>query len=282
MPSFNPQIEAIVRLALAEDLGHGDLTTELTVTQGQKATAAIKAKETLVVSGLVPARLAFALTDPAVLFDALVEDGQEATPGQELVRLTGSAHAILVAERTALNFMMRLSGVATLTRKFVRLAGENVRLVDTRKTAPGQRALEKAAVRHGGAFNHRFGLHDGILIKENHIAAAGSIPLAVGRARAKAPHTLKVEVEVEDLEGLEEAIKAGADLVLLDNMDNQTLAKAVALAQGRVTIEASGGVTLETVAAIASTGVDIISVGALTHSAPAVDISLNLVAGEAC
>lgn len=276
IPVDRLSFEPVVRQALAEDVGSGDLTTALTVDPDVRARAEIISRQALVLSGLGPARLTFELVDPSVRFDALVPEGARAVSGQVLVEIQGAAASILTAERVALNYMMRLSGVATLTARFVEaVRGTRARIVDTRKTTPGLRALEKAAVRAGGGANHRFGLYDGVLIKDNHIAAAGSITAAVSRAKGRAPHTLKIEVEVEDLGGLEEAIQAGADIVLLDNMTPGQLAEAVRLARGRVVLEASGGVNLETVAEVAASGVDVISIGALTHSAPAVDLSLR-------
>jgi len=269
-----------VRRALAEDLGHGDVTTALVVDPETMARAEITAKADLVLAGLEAARLAFSLVDPTVSFEALAADGDRVAQGRIVVRLAGPAASILKAERVALNFLMHLSGVATLTARFVQAAKPHpARIVDTRKTTPGLRALEKAAVLAGGGMNHRFGLYDGILIKDNHIAAAGGVARAVHLAKTGAPHTLKVEVEVSSLEGLEEAIQAGADIVLLDNMPPEEMARAVDLNHGRVLLEASGNVTLATVAAIAATGVDIISSGALTHSAPAADLSLNFILG---
>ncbi|MBW2091324.1 MAG: carboxylating nicotinate-nucleotide diphosphorylase [Deltaproteobacteria bacterium] len=273
----------IVRLALAEDIGSGDLTTALTVYPSTSAQAEIIAKEDLVVAGLEAARLTFELLDPAVTFDSIVAEGDRVAKGDALVRIAGSAASILTAERVALNFLMHLSGVATLTAFFVEaVKPHKARIVDTRKTTPGMRTLEKEAVRAGGGDNHRFGLFDGILIKDNHIAAAGSITAAVTRAKDRAPHTLKIEVEVSDLPGLEEAIAAGADVVLLDNMGTEELAEAVRIGRGRVVLEASGGINLDNVAQVAATGVDIISIGALTHSAPAVDMSLIFTVGAVC
>ncbi|MFH1091228.1 MAG: carboxylating nicotinate-nucleotide diphosphorylase [Pseudomonadota bacterium] len=272
------RIRQIVRLALAEDLGHGDLTTRLTVDPQTRARAEIAAKQDLVTAGLLPARLTFQEVDAAVEFEALAEDGQSVSKGNILARLDGPAAPILTAERVALNFLMRLSGVATLTARFVAaVRGHKARIIDTRKTTPGLRLLEKAAVRAGGGANHRFGLYDGILIKDNHIAAAGSITQAVTRARQGAPHTLKIEVEVVDAAGLQEAMAAGAEAVLLDNMTAAQISEAVRLAAGRVILEASGGINLANVAEIAAAGVDLISIGALTHSAPAADLSLNFV-----
>ncbi|MEW6266764.1 MAG: carboxylating nicotinate-nucleotide diphosphorylase [Thermodesulfobacteriota bacterium] len=270
------QTRLIVRLALAEDVGHGDLTTSLTIDPSSKSKARIFAKQEIVVAGLETARLLFEEVDPEVQFQAQAKDGDRVAAGRTLVALDGPTASILTAERTALNFLMRLSGVATLTARFVSAtAGHKARIIDTRKTTPGLRVLEKAAVRAGGGFNHRFNLADGVLIKDNHIAAAGSITAAVSRAKQGAPHTLKIEVEVEDLAGLEEALAAGADAVLLDNMDVDRIARAVSLTAGRVVLEASGNMTLERVKAVAAAGVDLISVGALTHSAPAVDLSLE-------
>lgn len=281
MPPF--YLTEIIRLALAEDVGSGDLTTSLVVPPSMPAQAEIVAKQDLVAAGLEAARLTFETVDTAVDFDPLVADGDQAVSGQVLVRLAGPAASILTAERVALNFLMHLSGVATLTARFVNaVKPHRVRIVDTRKTTPGWRVLEKAAVRAGGGENHRLGLFDGILIKDNHIAAAGTVTAAVTRAKKGAPHTMKVEVEVSDLPGLEEAIAAEADVVLLDNMNLDQLRQAVTLTKGRVLLEASGGINLENVAQVAATGVDIISIGALTHSAPAADMSLKFNLGEAC
>jgi len=269
-------MEEMVRLALSEDVGPGDLTTRLTVSPDAETQALIVAKQDLVLAGLDPARLTFELVDPGVQFNSRAADGDRIHSGQALVEIHGRSASILTAERVALNFLMHLSGVSTLTARFVEaVKGYPAKIVDTRKTTPGLRALEKAAVRSGGGRNHRFALYDGILIKENHIAAAGSITTAVRRARAGAPHTLKIEIEVESLVQLEEAIAAGADIVLLDNMDPNEMSRAVEIADRRVLLEASGGVNLDTAAQVAATGVDYISVGALTHSAPAADLSLR-------
>jgi nicotinate-nucleotide pyrophosphorylase (carboxylating) len=269
-------VERVVRLALDEDVGPGDLTTRLTVPPDASAEARIVAKQDLVLSGLVPARLVFDLVDAQVRFEASLVDGDRAAVGQTIASLQGPAASILTAERVALNFLMHLSGVATLTSRFAAAIGScKARIVDTRKTTPGLRALEKEAVRHGGGVNHRFALYDGILIKDNHIAACGSITNAVARARSGAPHTVKIEVEVQTLEQLQEAVASGADIALLDNMDVQTMTQAVALADGRVVLEASGNVTLDTVGSIAAAGVDLISSGSLTHSVSAADISLK-------
>ncbi len=275
---LGPAVHRLIDLALAEDIGPGDVTTRTTIAPEIMAEAQVRAKEELIVAGLPVAAAVFARLDPAVAFAPRVQDGTTVGAGTVLATVTGPAALLLLGERVALNFLMRLSGIATWTRRFVMAVQPHpARIVDTRKTMPGWRVLEKYAVRLGGGANHRFGLFDGILIKDNHIAAAGGITPAVARARHGAPHTLKIEVEVQDLAGLEEAIAAGADIVLLDNMDEATLAQAVRLAGGRVRLEASGGMSLDRVGRVAATGVDFISVGALTHSAPAVDIHMKIV-----
>ncbi|NPV46635.1 MAG: carboxylating nicotinate-nucleotide diphosphorylase [Armatimonadetes bacterium] len=267
----------VVAQALAEDIGPGDITTETTVPASLRACGVFLAKAAGVLSGLDVAAECFRQLDPACDFQARLAEGDEFAPGTTLAVVTGSARALLTAERTALNFLQRLCGTATLTRAYVdRVAGTKARIVDTRKTTPGLRRLQKTAVRAGGGHNHRFALYDGVLLKDNHLALAGGVAAAVAAARAGAPHTLRVEVEVTTLPQLQEAIAAGADVALLDNMDLATLRQAVQLAAGRILLEASGGVNLDTVSAIAATGVDLISVGALTHSAPAVDISLEI------
>jgi len=271
-------IDEIVGRALTEDVGSGDITTALVVDSRLTARAEVIAKQDLVLAGLSAARRTFQLVDASVVFQPLFKDGDPVSRGQVMIKLAGSAAAILTAERTALNFLMHLSGVATLTARFVEaVKSYDVRIVDTRKTLAGFRVLEKAAVKAGGGHNHRIGLFDGILIKDNHIAAAGSITEAVSRARKGAPHTLKTEVEVTDLEGLQEALRAGADVILLDNMEPSLLAQAVAAVGKRAVLEASGNVTLANVREVAAAGVDIISIGALTHSAPACDLSLNFI-----
>ncbi|MBA2849460.1 nicotinate-nucleotide pyrophosphorylase (carboxylating) [Thermosulfuriphilus ammonigenes] len=266
--------------ALKEDLGHGDVTTTALVPEEKKGQAVIKAKENLVLCGLPVALEVFRTVDPEIEFSSGLIDGQEVARGETVARIRGRLSSILKAERVALNFLQHLSGVATQTRKFVRaIEGLPVRLVDTRKTTPGFRILEKYAVRVGGAHNHRFGLSDGVLIKDNHIRACGSITAALARAREKLPHVYLIEIEVRDLDELKEALEAGAPAILLDNMDLETLGEAVSLAKKRapgVILEASGGIHLENIRAVAETGVDIISVGRLTHSAPAVDLSLEV------
>lgn len=271
------QFEPLVRAALAEDIGPGDITTTLCVPEGTRAWATLTAKSAGVIAGLDVAALAFRLLDPNIEWQAQVEDGFRAGPGRTaLATVSGEARAILTAERVALNFLQRLSGIATLTARYVALIeGTGARIVDTRKTTPGLRALEKYAVRVGGGFNHRLGLYDAVMIKDNHIQAAGGISAAVAHARAHVPHTMKIEVETDTLAQVDEALDAGADIILLDNMDTATLRQAVAQIGGRAITEASGGLTEERVAEVASTGVDILSIGALTHSSPALDISLD-------
>lgn len=272
---LSPAVDRLIRIALEEDIGPGDVTTAATVTPGTVARAELVAKEDFVLAGIDIARRVFALVDGEVAFEALIRDGQAVRRGEVLAWLKGDAASLLQGERVALNLLQRLSGVATLTARFVKeVEGTGATIVDTRKTTPGLRALEKYAVRVGGAGNHRMALYDGVLIKENHIAAAGGIPLAVSRARQRAPHTLKIEVEVRDLAEVAAALNAGADILLLDNMDLAQLRAAVELVAGRAVCEASGGVNLDTVRVIAETGVDLISVGALTHSYRAVDISM--------
>jgi nicotinate-nucleotide pyrophosphorylase (carboxylating) len=270
-------IEPVVRAALAEDLGRaGDVTAMACIDADASLTAVFAARKAGTAAGLACARLAVLALDPAARFEAVAADGDRLEPGAVLAKVEANARALLSAERTALNLLGRLSGVATLTRAYVdAVAGTRARIVDTRKTTPGLRHLEKYAVRCGGGVNHRFGLDDAILIKDNHIAACGGVGEAVRRARAFAGHLMKVEVEVDGLDQLEEALRYGPDVVMLDNFGPADLAKAVALTAGRAVLEASGGVNLETVRALAETGVDVISVGALTHSAPVLDIGLD-------
>ncbi|MEN6545442.1 MAG: carboxylating nicotinate-nucleotide diphosphorylase [Armatimonadia bacterium] len=273
----SPDVREVVARALAEDIGHGDLTTRLVIPAEAQGLGVFLAKQSGVLSGLYVAEECFRQVDERVQFAPLVAEGQQFAAGDHLATVEGPAASLLTAERVALNFLQRLCGTATLTREFVnRISGTRARIVDTRKTTPGMRVLEKAAVRAGGGSNHRFALYDGILLKDNHIAIAGGVAQAVEAALAGAPHTVKVEVEVTSLQQLSEAMAAGADIALLDNMTINDMEQAVALGAGRIVLEASGGVNLDTVAAIAETGVDLISVGALTHSAAAVDISLEL------
>jgi len=231
-----------------------------------------------VIAGLGVAEAVFRRLDPQVVFEQGVAEGEEVVAGTVLATVRGRARALLSGERVALNFLQHLSGIATFTRAYVRaIAGTRARIVDTRKTTPGLRMLEKYAVRVGGGHNHRFGLSDGVLVKDNHLTVVGSLTQAIRRARQKVHHLLRVEVEVESLDQVREALAAGADILLLDNMSLEALREAVRLAQGRALTEASGGITLDNVAAVAATGVDFISVGALTHSAPALDIGLDFV-----
>jgi nicotinate-nucleotide pyrophosphorylase (carboxylating) len=275
---FNPLVDRLIDLALEEDVGPGDITTQALIPPELEGEAHIRAQETLVVAGLLVAARVFHKLEPALKFTPQVAEGIEVAPGTVLAKLTGPVAAILTGERVALNFLMRLSGIATFTRKMVaQVAGFPVAIMDTRKTTPGWRILEKYAVRLGGAANHRLGLFDGVLIKNNHLAAVGSIAEAVRRARQNTPHTLKIEVEVTDLAGLKEALAAGADIIMLDNMSDAAMAQAVAAAGGRAVLEASGAMTPERLPRVAATGVNFISMGRLTHSAPAVDIHLRLV-----
>ena len=265
----------LIALALEEDVGPGDRTAEACVPPSAHGSALIFAKEPLIVSGTSAAARVFRALDPGCELEALAGESDAANPGEGILRVRGSLRAILTGERTALNLLMRLCGVATITRRYAQaLAGTKTRLLDTRKTTPGMRELEKAAVRAGGGFNHRGALFDGILVKDNHAAAAGGIGEAVRRARAQAHPLLKVEAEVSTPQQIEEALEAGADMLLLDNLDDDELRKAVQQVRGRVPVEASGGMTLDRLPRVAATGVDYVSVGALTHSAPAVDLSL--------
>jgi nicotinate-nucleotide pyrophosphorylase (carboxylating) len=270
-------ITPIVRAALAEDLGRaGDLTSQACVPAEARLSVIWAARRPGVLAGLDCARLALAELAPEAGFIALADDGDTLSPGQVLARAEAPARAVLAAERTGLNLMGRLSGIATLTRAYVdAVAGTGVRITDTRKTTPGLRQLEKYAVRCGGGVNHRFGLDDAILIKDNHVAACGGVRPALERAQATAGHLVKVEIEVDGLDQLAQALPLSPDVIMLDNFSLADLRKAVAMTAGRVTLEASGGVDLTTVRAIAETGVQVISVGALTHSAPGLDIGLD-------
>ncbi|HYM53785.1 MAG TPA: carboxylating nicotinate-nucleotide diphosphorylase [Solirubrobacteraceae bacterium] len=271
-------LTALVRRALQEDVGSGDVTTQATVEAQARARALITQKAPGVVYGLQAAETAFRELDPDVRVERLTEEGVWRQEGGPVMSIEGLARALLTAERTALNFLAHLSGVATMAAQAARaVEGTGAKVLDTRKTTPGLRALEKAAVAAGGASNHRAGLYDAILIKENHIAAAGGIAQAVARARAAAPELAgTLEVEVRNPGEIEQALAAGAPRLLLDNMDNAALRAAVAQVAGRAELEASGGVTLETLREVAQTGVDWVSMGALTHSAPALDLSLTL------
>ncbi|HEX6589245.1 MAG TPA: carboxylating nicotinate-nucleotide diphosphorylase [Longimicrobiales bacterium] len=266
-----------VRTALDEDVGPGDVTTEATIPADARGRAVIRAKASGTLAGVDAARATFALIDAAVVYRGLA-DGAPLEPGTVVAEIEGPARSLLVGERTALNFLQRLSGIATVTRRFVDAAtGTRARILDTRKTTPGLRMLEKAAVRAGGGDNHRVGLYDMVLIKENHIAVAGGIEAAVERARAHAPAGMEIEIEVRDLDELATALRLAPDRVLLDNMPTATMAEAVRVrdhARVATKLEASGNMSLERVPEVAATGVDYISVGALTHSAPALDLSM--------
>ena len=271
-------IDAQVANALKEDLGRaGDITSDFTIPAAAQATAKLVARKPGVIAGLIASEAAFRLVDPSLKFDVALPDGSEADVGAVLATVSGPARAILAGERVALNFLGHLSGVATATAALVKAVdGTGARITCTRKTLPGLRALQKYAVRCGGGFNHRFGLDDAVLIKDNHIAAAGGIAPALERVRARLGHMAKVEIEVDTLAQLEECLALGADTILLDNMNVENLKSAVALANGRAVLEASGNVTLASVRAIGETGVNYISSGAITHSAPSLDIGLDI------
>jgi nicotinate-nucleotide pyrophosphorylase (carboxylating) len=270
-------VERAVSAALEEDLGAaGDITTDAIIAADATATAAIIARQDCVIAGLDPAEAAFKALDPWGRFTRIVNDGDSVAAGAPIATVAGKTRALLTGERTALNFLGRLSGIATLTASYVKaVEGTGARIACTRKTTPGLRALEKYAVRAGGGINHRFGLYDAVLVKDNHIAAAGGLAGALARLKSRVGHSVRIEVEVDTLDQLAEALEFPIDAVLLDNMDVGTLREAVKLASGRVVTEASGGVTLETVREIALTGVDVISAGALTHSPRNLDSSLE-------
>jgi nicotinate-nucleotide pyrophosphorylase (carboxylating) len=280
--SVNPDIDIravdrIVEAALDEDIGYCDLTTEAVVSPDRRAVGDFIAESSGIICGLVVAQRVFRMIDEGVVFEPLVSDGDAVSKGDVFARVTGSARSILKAERVSLNFLQHMSGIATLTRTAV----EKVRrfgtiVTDTRKTTPGLRTLQKYAVRCGGARNHRFGLFDGILIKDNHIAVAGSIAVAVKAARSRAPHPLRIEIEVETQSQVEEALEAGADIIMLDNMSLDGMADMVKLIGGRALVEASGRITCDRIEAVAALGVDIISMGCLTHSSTSLDLSLDI------
>jgi len=282
VPSLEASTAALVAAALAEDVGPGDFTTQWTVPPGHMSRAVIVAKETLVVAGVAPVLAVFAAVDAELEVTAQVTEGDGVDADSVLFRLHGPTRAVLTGERAALNFLGHLSGVATQTRRFMdAVAGTRAKVIDTRKTTPGWRLLEKAAVRSGGGANHRVGLHDMVLVKDNHADAAGGVAIAAARAMGANDRGILVEVEVRTLEELGEILSLGVDRILLDNMDTDTLREAVARARALggacPELEASGGVTLSTVRAVAETGVDFISVGALTHSAPSADVSLRII-----
>ena len=274
----NILIDKIVEQALLEDIGTGDITSESIVPYDLKAKGIIKTSEEGVVAGLDIIYLVFKKLDPEICFQSKIKDGKNILSGEVLAKISGSARTILKGERVALNFLQRMSGIATITSKFCQQVKDfPVRIVDTRKTTPGLRILEKYAVSMGGGHNHRFGLYDAVLIKDNHITVAGGIRPAVNSVRKQISHTVKIEVEVENLSQLQDALRVKADIIMLDNMDLDTMEKAVKIAKGKALIEASGGITLEKVRKIAQTGVDLISVGALTHSVKSLDISMEIV-----
>ena len=268
--------DTIIKSTLAEDIGSGDITSGAVVDAAVRWSGRIVARKPGVVAGLGIAARTFVLVDPSTNIELAVPDGSKVDAGSVLAKIDGAARSLLTAERVALNFLGRLSGIATLTRRYVdATAGTTAKITDTRKTTPGLRALERYAVRAGGGVNHRFGLADAVLVKDNHVAAVGSVKEAVGRARAGVGSSIVVEIECDRLDQVPEALEAGADSVLIDNMDAATMRKAVDLARGKAIVEASGGMTLERVAETAAAGVDVISVGALTHSAPALDVALD-------
>jgi nicotinate-nucleotide pyrophosphorylase (carboxylating) len=274
---LSPRTDHLIDLALEEDAGLGDVTSRAIFPASHRSSAFIDAKQDIVICGLEVAARVFARVDPAIQTRLLVRDGDRVHRGARVISMIGSTTAILMAERTALNFLQRLSGIATLSRRYAAaVSATGVRIVDTRKTTPGWRALEKYAVRCGGCFNHRSSLGEHVLIKDNHIAAAGSIVRAVKLARAAAPHVAKIEVEAKTMREVREALRAGADVILLDNMTPAEVRAAVGEIAGAAVIEVSGGVRYETLGVYAVPGVDVISVGALTHSATAVDLSLTI------
>ena len=274
-------LDPLIDLAFEEDIGIGDITTEATVPPEQEGIGTLLAKSDGIVAGLPVAERVFAKLDTTLVFRTRVSDGDAVKAGTPIAEVQGSAKTILIGERTALNFLQRLSGIATLTAQFVAaVADYDTKIVDTRKTAAGWRAVQKYAVRVGGGYNHRFGLYDGVLIKDNHIVAAGGVGNAVQRALDIVPHTAKIEVEIETVDQVDEALEAGADILLLDNMSIDTMRSIVQEVRDLAVTEASGGITLKHVREVAATGVDLISVGALTHSAMPMDISLTLVLVE--
>ena len=272
----NPQVEQIITLALNEDIGTGDITTLSTIPEDKTAIGRFVAKEDMIICGIDLAKHIFGRVDPSIEMKANFKDGDAVKKGDVIAVVSGNAQNVLTGERTALNFMQRLTGIATRTHASVaEVAGTNAKITDTRKTTPGLRVLEKYAVRVGGGTNHRFNLADGVLIKDNHIAVSGGVKNAVKNARAVIPHTLKIEVEVETKEQLAEALDAGADIIMLDNMSNDLMRECVGIVAGRALVEASGNMGEKSLREVAETGVDIISIGALTHTVKAADISLK-------
>ena len=275
---INPQIEQLIRGALEEDIGAGDITTLSTVAPELRGKGLFRAKGECVIAGVFLLEKIFSLLDPEVKVRCLCRDGDRLGQGTAAAEAEGAVRALLMGERTALNFLQRLSGTATLTRRYVDVVKDSpCKIIDTRKTTPGLRTLEKYAVRMGGGTNHRFGLYDAGLVKDNHIAASGSIGQAVERIRRQAPFMARVEVECSDLKQVREALDAGADVIMLDNMGTKEMAEAVRLINKRAWVEASGGITIERVREVAGAGVDFISIGALTHSAPAIDFNMKIV-----
>lgn len=273
---LDPFVQETIRRALAEDIGNGDITSELTIDETSRSRATFLAKESFVLAGMPFVAEVFHQVDPELTLTLKKKEGSLVKRGDIIADASGPTRSLLIAERTALNILQRVSGIATQTRRFVDAVSRcGVRITDTRKTTPGFRAFEKYGVRTGGGWNHRFGLYDGVLIKDNHIAAAGGVAKAISRTK-RAHHLLKIEVEVSTLKELGEALRAGADVIMLDNMSIVDIRKAVAATNKRALLEVSGGVSLDTVAELAATGVDIISAGALTHSARAVDISMKI------
>ncbi|GAB1159475.1 carboxylating nicotinate-nucleotide diphosphorylase [Paenibacillus illinoisensis] len=277
---YNEGLIESIKNWLREDVGAGDVTTNVTIPAGHQSKAVIHAKDHGFIAGISVAELVFQVVDPSLVFSAMVQDGDEVTRGTTLAEVEGSTHSLLTGERLALNLLQRMSGIATRTRSYVdALEGLSTRLVDTRKTTPGHRMLEKYAVRIGGGANHRFGLYDAVMIKDNHIKGAGGITEAVKRARDVIPHTMTIEVETENLTQVNEALQAGADIIMLDNMHPDQMREAVSVIRKQaphVKVEASGNVSLDTIRGIAESGVDVISVGRLTYSFESLDISLDL------
>ncbi|MBF0559134.1 MAG: carboxylating nicotinate-nucleotide diphosphorylase [Nitrospirae bacterium] len=273
---FSTLAEETIRLALAEDIGHGDITSALIVPESLDQRAVIRAKEDFILAGMPFVRNVFSIIDPGIKVNTFFGEGTEVTKGSDIAEVAGNARGLLVGERTALNILQRVSGIATLTSAYKKLVSDlAVKIVDTRKTSPGMRYMEKYGVRAGGGYNHRFGLYDGVLIKDNHIKIAGGVRTAMGLAK-QAHHLLKIEIEVSNFDNLREALDAGADVIMLDNMSVNDMRRAVEMAKGRALLEASGNINIDNVREIALTGVNLISVGALTHSARAVDISMKI------
>lgn len=274
---YFPGLDELIKRALAEDIGHGDITTDNIIDAAQTGRGLFYAKTDGIVAGLPVCREVFQQLDAGIEFTVMKPEGSRIVRGDYIAEVRGKTRVLLTGERTALNFLQRLSGIATRSHTMSSLIQDYPAvLVDTRKTTPGLRVLEKYAVSVGGARNHRFGLYDGVMIKDNHIAAAGGITPAVTAVRAQVPHTVKIEVEVENLDQLQEALAIGADIIMLDNMEIETMREAVSIVNGRVLLEASGGITEDRLTAVAATGVDLISVGALTHSITSLDISFDI------